>query len=735
MLHLRVRPRSVYRPMLDSQDDFRALFENAPDALFTLDLQSRITRVNSAFERLTGYTRPGIIGKPVSELVASEHLNRFQMNLLQRLGGARAEPLEVDLVTASKARIALELTTDLIFSGGQPAGIQCFARDVTDRRREIQALASAKAELTEMTRQLAAFTRHLRVVHRLSSTPYSDIDTLFSDYLSAGCEIFGVPSGAICLGTEEGLARCCFHGEHSPEPHADEVARERRTVQTGGDSSPVYIGTPLFVNGSLAGTIGFWSQTPAAPHPHAREIVELMARGIASALHQRQLTDQLEHLATHDSLTELPNRLLLASRLEAALADARASNTRLAVLFIDLDRFKGINDSLGHAIGDSVLRELGHRLRTCVRPGDTLARMGGDEFTAILPNIQDRAEVLEIARKFLNAVHEPCRVQGYELFVTASIGISMFPRDGSDAGTLLRNADAAMYAAKRRGSDDVQLYAAEETTIAIERLSIETSLRRALDRNEFTLVFQPQVHLDGRLTGAEVLLGWQHPELGRVPPKQFIPIAEETGMILSIGDWVLRRACHQASEWARASKHRIVIAVNVSAVQFTQPGFVRTVADALAESGLPAELLELEVTESLLLRDLHQVAASFRELRKLGVQIAVDDFGTGYSSLSYIRNLPLDALKIDRSFLADAENERAALALLKAIVALGHTLGLTVTAEGVETPRQLELVSEAGCDQAQGHLFGYALDAASLGELLKSDEPVLLPPGSLQPAR
>lgn len=721
--------------MLDSQDDFRALFENAPDALFTHDLQSRITRVNSAFERLSGYKRPEIIGTEVANIIAPEHRSRFHRNMLQQLGGARGEPLEIDLLTAASERLTLEVNTNLLFSAGTPVGMQCFARNITDRRREMEALAAAKSELTEKTNQLAAFTRHLSVLHKLSSTPYADIETLFADYLSAGCDIFGVPSGAISQLTSEGLLPRSVHGEFGPDPQADVVAAAGSTLLTGGDGAPVHIGTPLIVRDELFGTIGFWSDCAGAAHPHAREIVELMARGISNALHQRQLTDQLEHLATHDSLTALPNRLLLASRLESALREARASNTRLALLFIDLDRFKGINDSLGHAVGDCVLQELANRLQRCVRPGDTLARMGGDEFTALLPDIHDRNEVVAIARGLLTALHEPCRVQGYELFVTASIGISMYPRDGSDAGTLLRNADAAMYAAKRRGSDDVQLYAAEDTTVAFERLSIETSLRRALDRHEFRLVFQPQVHLDGRLNGAEVLLGWHHPELGRVPPKQFIPIAEETGMILPIGDWVLRQACQQAADWLRAGRHRIITAVNVSAVQFTQPSFLRAVADALSETGLPGELLALEVTESLLLGDLHQVAASFRELRRLGVQIAVDDFGTGYSSLSYIRNLPLDALKIDRSFLTDAENERAALALLKAIVALGHTLGLTVIAEGVETARQLELVSEAGCDQAQGHLFGYALDAASMGELLLMDQPILLPRNVMSPAR
>jgi diguanylate cyclase (GGDEF)-like protein/PAS domain S-box-containing protein len=711
--------------MLDSHDDYRSLFEDAPDLSYTQDLQGRITRANRAFEKATGYSRQQAVEMGIDQILAPESRDVLSQTVIERIGGAPARPVEVEFLTSDGRRVLFEVTTQLIFEKGTPAGVHVFGRDITDQKRELMALSAATTELTEKTERLAAFTAHLRLLHRLSTTGYTQLETLFADYLAAGCEIFNLPFGAITQIAPEGIAVRFSHGpgQIESDPGASTVIAERATVLCEGcrelEHSGYYVGTPLFSGGTLFGCIGFWSPESALHHPHAREIIELMAKGIANAVNQRQLHEQLDYMATHDPLTALPNRLLLARRLEAALADARERNSAVALVFIDLDRFKGINDSLGHAVGDAVLKQVGARFQACMRSGDTLARMGGDEFTAILPGIRDRTDALSVAHRLLRSLHDPCRVEQYELFVTASVGISMYPGDGVDAGTLLRNADAAMYAAKRRGSDDVQLYATADTDVAVERLSVETHLRRALDRDEFRLYFQPQVDLVGNLAGAEVLLGWCHPELGRVSPSVFIPIAEETGMILPIGNWVLREACTQAAAWLRGCQQRFTIAVNVSAVQFTQAGFVESVAIVLGNTGLPPDFLELEVTESLLLRDLRQVATSLEKLRRIGVRIAIDDFGTGYSSLSYIRNLPLDTLKVDRSFLATSENDRASLALVRAIVALGHTLGLTVTAEGVETEAHLELVREAGCDLAQGHLFGAALDAEGMGAVLR----------------
>jgi diguanylate cyclase (GGDEF)-like protein len=571
----------------------------------------------------------------------------------------------------------------------------------------------AEVQLSEKTLELARLTRHLELLHSLTTTSHPSLEQLFSRYLAAGCEIFAVEQGQITNFSADGVRS---HGAPILDKHAIRIAKEASTLICGGAQDEyecghqLYIGAPIFVDGNLFGTLGFWTETAeqAALHPQAREIIELMARGIGSAIHQKNLTDQLAYQALHDSLTALPNRLLLHQRLDAAIEQAAATSSTLAVAFIDLDRFKQINDTLGHAIGDEVLRIVARRLEACLVPGETLARMGGDEFTAILPGVSDEAEALYRARELLGAVHAPCKVEEYELFATASIGISFYPRDGASGAALLRNADIAMYDAKYRGKNDVSCYEPSSTAKALNQLSLETNLRRALERDELSVRYQPQVQLNGSLAGFEALALWNHPKLGKIGPAQFIPVAEETGMILQIGQWVLRTACEQMVTWRELTGDSdLVVAVNVSAVQLAQAHFVESVGRILDETGLPASTLELELTESLLMRDFEQCSEMIRSLRRLGVRIAIDDFGTGYSSLSYLRQLPADTLKIDRSFIRDAAS---APAVLGAIVVLGHSFGMLVAAEGIETEEELEIAKQAGVDRAQGHLFGIPLE-------------------------
>jgi predicted signal transduction protein with EAL and GGDEF domain len=363
--------------------------------------------------------------------------------------------------------------------------------------------------------------------------------------------------------------------------------------------------------------------------------------------------------------------------------------------------------------------------------------MGGDEFTAILTGFQEIEDAVFTARRLLNAVRKASNVNGFELFVSASIGLAFYPRDGSDPATLLRNADTAMYTAKYRGKNQVHCYSDEGIDSAFERLELEHSLRRALEKSELSIVYQPQVEVvpgeeDLRLSGLEVLLVWDHPKLGRISPAQFIPIAEESGMILQIGSWVMREACLQAVRWQKAGFPPVRISVNVSALQFAQENFVVIVAAILRESGLDPNWLELELTESLVMQDVEQSVSRMAELRSIGVRIAIDDFGTGYSSLSYLRRLPADTLKVDRSFLEEGGYGPGALALIQTIVILAHNMGLSVTAEGVETQSQLEMVQKAGCDNAQGHLFGAAIDTPTVETLFRRRDSGL---GILSPER
>jgi diguanylate cyclase (GGDEF)-like protein len=587
----------------------------------------------------------------------------------------------------------------------------------TDRENTLS--GGAEAQLVEKTHQLARFTRYLQLLHKLSTTNYATINALLADYLQTGCEIFGSENGAIFAWENNRFQLRQSCGAAGADAHATGVFKSRKTLIV--DTHELYVGSAILIDGVTWGTISFWGLKGAVDeplHPQAKEIVELMAKSIGIAIHQRQLTDQLAFQAKHDALTGLPNRLYLHERLDQAIAAARERHSGVAVAFIDLDRFKQINDTLGHAVGDRVLQQVATRLRNCLQPDDALARMGGDEFTAILRSADPRQHAKTV-RKLLSAVRAPCRVGEHELFLTASIGVSFYPDHGDNAATLLRNADSAMYTAKYRGKNDVHSYDPEIKPSALYRLELETDLRRALEREELQVLYQPQVKLTGEIAGLEVLLVWDHPERGRISPKEFIPIAEETGMILTIGSWVLREACQQVAEWEHSGLPVVPVAVNVSALQFAQANFVPTVAGVLAYSGVRPELLELELTESLVMRGVDQSISVMQQIRNLGVRIAIDDFGTGYSSLSYVRQLPADVLKIDAAFLQESGPPDSSLPLIRTITELAHTFGLSVTAEGVETPNHLEIVRQAGCDRAQGLLFGGPLPADSIADVLR----------------
>jgi diguanylate cyclase (GGDEF)-like protein len=415
---------------------------------------------------------------------------------------------------------------------------------------------------------------------------------------------------------------------------------------------------------------------------------------------------QAEHRAYHDALTGLPNRYLLFDRLEGALARARRAKARLAVLFLDLDNFKVVNDSLGHTAGDRLLGEVARRLGRDVRRGDTLARLGGDEFTLLAEAVHAPEDAVKIALKLREALREPFALEGRELFVTASMGIALHPDDGEDAEALLKNSDVAMYRAKEHGGDGHQLYQHEMNARAEERLALESSLRRAAGLGQFALQYQPIIEVaSGRAIGCEALLRWRHPERGLLLPADFIELAELTGVIMGLGPWILRSACGQARDWDRDSM-QLSVAVNLSPRQFLDSDLPRRVEVVLNETGLPSQRLELEFTESLAVRDVDATVATLRALRKLGVRLSIDDFGTGYSSLAYLKQLPIDTLKIDRALVRDIDRDRSGATIAAAILAMARALGMRVVAEGVEDEAQLRVLRDLGCDCAQGYLLG-----------------------------
>ena len=437
----------------------------------------------------------------------------------------------------------------------------------------------------------------------------------------------------------------------------------------------------------------------------------------------RDLSERLEaqkklrHLAHHDVLTKLPNRLLFMDRLEHALA-RRPDEGRVALLFLDLDRFKIINDTLGHACGDKVLYMLGERVSACVRRGDTLARISGDEFAVVLEDVAASDAIVPVTRYILDELAKPFIVDGHELFVTASIGISISPNDGEDPNTLLKHADIAMYRAKDMGRNTYQFYSPDMSVKAFERLSLETSLRYALERKQFRLLYQPQIDVaTGTIIGVEALLRWQHPDLGLVGPNDFIPILEDTGLIVSVGEWVLCHACAQAKKWQEKYNQDLRMSVNFSARQFNDDELVFIIHDCLERTRLPAHTLELEITETVIMQDKKRIGGAFEALEGMGVRFAIDDFGTGYSSLSYLKRFPIDTLKIDRSFVRDVTADSDDAAIVMAIIAMAKSLKLEVVAEGVETREQLDFLRTKDCTIVQGYLFHKPLQAEELDEL------------------
>ncbi|MDP1979478.1 bifunctional diguanylate cyclase/phosphodiesterase [Undibacterium sp.] len=430
---------------------------------------------------------------------------------------------------------------------------------------------------------------------------------------------------------------------------------------------------------------------------------------------------ELDHLAHHDVLTNLPNRILLQDRLGQAIELARREGRQLALMFMDLDRFKNINDSLGHTVGDQLLLSVAQRLVACVRHSDTVSRQGGDEFVVLLPAINNAEYAALCARKILATLALPHSIDQHDLHISVSIGISIYPDDGKDAEALIKSADTAMYHAKENGRDNFQFFKQEMNDRAIKRQSTEANLRRALERQEFVLHYQPKVNLhSGAIVGVEALIRWQHPERGLVPPEQFVDIAEECGLILPIGRWVLREACTQARAWQQAGLPPIIVGVNCSALEFRSEGFLENISAVLADTCMEPRYLELELTESVLMQDAEFTNSALLALHDLGIKLTVDDFGTGYSSLSYLRQFPIDTLKIDQSFVNHMTSDTNDASLVNAVISMGKSLKMRVIAVGVETPEQYAILLDQECDEGQGYYLARPMTAEAMASLLQS---------------
>ncbi|MFL6687360.1 putative bifunctional diguanylate cyclase/phosphodiesterase, partial [Paraburkholderia graminis] len=464
----------------------------------------------------------------------------------------------------------------------------------------------------------------------------------------------------------------------------------------------------------------FWNQLFIAPVPDAEGIITHHIGVINDVTDLMRYQEQLEYQANYDSLTRLPNRNLLRDRLQHALIVAQRQHKGVAVVFMDLDGFKNVNDSLGHSVGDRLLGVVAERLARCTRTSDTVARHGGDEFVVVMTDTVDEQSLIAWMERVRASISEPVWLDGTELYVGCSLGASLFPQDGDDAETLMKKADLAMYRAKDMGRNTFQFYQPEMNASAGARLNLERRLRRALRDNQFLLHYQPQVDIHtGRIVGTEALVRWRDPEVGLVPPSSFIPVAEESGLIGPLSEWVLREACRQNKAWQDLGLPPARVSVNLSARVFQQRDIAKLVMQVLDETGLEPRYLELELTESAIMRNAEEAVSMLNELSALGIGLAIDDFGTGYSSLSYLKRFPVDRLKIDRSFVSDIGISGDDETITSAIIALAHSLKLQVIAEGVETSAQLDFLKERACDEMQGFYFAKPLSTDAISELMK----------------
>jgi diguanylate cyclase (GGDEF)-like protein/PAS domain S-box-containing protein len=577
---------------------------------------------------------------------------------------------------------------------GVPVGRVWSFRDVTEQRRAEEALRTSERRYRQL------FERNLAGVFR------STRDGLILDCNEACARILGYDSPT------ELIQRGAIEAYFDPAVRRDliELLKEQRAV-TGleiclrkKDGSPVVV----LENVSLI------EDDRGQPNILEGTLIDITDR--------KRAEEQIVYQAHHDALTGLPNRTLFKERLAHALALARRDHRRIAVMFLDLDQFKVVNDTLGHGVGDRLLQSVADRLRASLRVGDTVARVGGDEFTLIVSQITDDDRAVRVAGKVLAAVARPFELDGHELFITTSIGIALYPVDGEDPETLLKNADSAMYRAKEAGRNTYEVCSPTLSARARERMALETGLRRALERGELVLYYQPQVDLaTGRIVGLEALLRWVHPDRGFLEPEQFIAVAEDSRLIIPMGSWVLETACRQAKAWRDQGMNGKRVAVNVSARQFQHPDFIKSVEAILADTSLPARLLELEITENTAMQNADLATSSLMTLKEMGIRVTIDDFGTGYSSLGYLKRFPISSVKIDRSFVRDITTDPNDAAIVSAVIALAHSLRLRVIAEGVETEEQLDFLRRERCEEIQGFVFARPLPPAALAPLLLAD--------------
>jgi len=677
-----------------------AIVDSAADAIISKSLEGVITSWNKGAEQMFGYSAKEAVDRHITLIIPPDRRDE-EATILERVKrGDHIENFETVRFRKDGTQLYISLTVSPVKDGaGRIVGASKVARDITERKRGLEALREAEEKYRAIFDesvvgifQVAADGRPLRVNRAYAEIHgYDSPEQLLAEVSNVALQIFVDPRRMDELGhalDEVGAMR------------GTEVEVQRRD------------GTRRFVRANVRAV-------------RDKDGNIALREGTVEDITDRKVAEErVQFLAYYDALTGLPNRSLLQDRLAKALAAARRQENKLALLYLDLDRFKDINDSLGHSVGDLFLQEVAERLKTWAREQDTVARLGGDEFLIMLTHVKDAPDAAVAAERLMDAMTAEFVVQGHPLNIGCSIGISIFPEHGADADHLIKNADAAMYGAKENGRNNFRFFTKEMNAQVLERLTLENSLRLALDRKELFLMYQPQIEIaTGRITGLEALLRWQHPELGLVPPDKFIRIAENSGQIIAIGEWVLRTACSQSRRWQDAGLSAVTVAVNVSAVQFRQEGFCELIRRVLDETGLAPQCLELELTESLLLANADVTFSVIQELKAIGLSVAIDDFGTGYSSFNYLRQFRVSKIKIDRSFIKDVALNPDDAAITSAIISMAKSLKLKVIAEGVENEAQMSFLRTHQCDEIQGYYFSKPLTVDKIPDKLRGDIP------------
>jgi diguanylate cyclase (GGDEF)-like protein/PAS domain S-box-containing protein len=680
--------RAAETALRDSEEKYRDLVETVNEIIFEQDAHGVVTYISHAVQAITGFAPSEIIGRPGRDFVYPD--DHKILEGYQVIQGESTAGSEFRLITKNGGYRWISSSLQPIVRAGQRAGLRGVLVDVTARKQAEELLKASE----ERYRSLVDAAQD--AIYTLS--PAGDLTSLNP--------AFEAITGWSC---DEWLGKSFAPIVHPDDlPQAIEVLQKvlagetaafelRIRTKSGEYLLAEFTTGPLMEDGKVAGLLGV-----------GRDVTE-----------KRKTQETIRLLAFHDVLTGLPNRALFEDRLRVALAQSGRTLQKLAVMFLDIDRFKLVNDTLGHTGGDRLLRAVAEDLAMVVRVGDTVARVGGDEFTILLPSIADDSDALAAAERILEVTKRTRQINGQEFAVTASIGLTLSPQDGVDAETLLRNADIAMYRAKESGRDNFQIYTPAMNAAVIQRLSLETDLSHAVERGELQAYYQPISDVaTGEICGAEALLRWQHPRRGRLDPDEFIPLAEETGLIIPIGAFILQEACHQVRAWQDAGHEGMRVSVNLSARQLQHKSIVHSVRDAYRTAGIEPESLQVEITEGAVMTDVELIIEVLYGIRRLGVGIAVDDFGTGYSSLSYLKRFPIDSVKIDRSFVRDLATDPSDAAIVTTIIAMARNLNLRVIAEGVETEEQLEFLRQRGCDEFQGFYTSRPVDAGAFERLL-----------------